>query len=161
AGGDSPLRQVTIADDLAVAVGVAAALVAGDPVGDLGGDGLGEEFLGALAEDVGKDVLGLGEGHEADIGGRKAHGGVLLCRVGTFGEPQYTKSTPPFFIPLSTTFDHTPFAFRQGSRRHESTNPETRAMRQTSSTPRRLPIELQQQLDISLTRGTPWEVAEF
>src|SRR5262249_25842157 len=114
AGGDSPLRQVTIADDLAVAVGVAAALVAVDPVGDLGGDGLGEEVLGALAGDVGKDVLDLGEWHDADIGGRKTHGGVLLCRVGTFGEPQYTKSTPPFFIPLSTTFDHTPGSGRLG-----------------------------------------------
>jgi Rhodopirellula transposase DDE domain len=30
--------------------------------------------------------------------------------VGTFGEPQYTKRTPPFIIPLSTTFDHTPHA---------------------------------------------------
>ena len=38
-------------------------------------------MLGALAEDVGEDVLGLGQWHDPNIIGRTIHGGVLLCRV--------------------------------------------------------------------------------
>src|SRR6516162_8377922 len=83
AGGDGALGQVAIADHLAAAGGVAAALVAVDPVGDLGLDGLGEELLGAPAEEVGEDILGLGQWHAGRFGGRTSHGGVLLCRVGT------------------------------------------------------------------------------
>src|SRR5262249_47632214 len=108
--GDGAFGQVAVADDLAAAVGIAAVLVAFEPVSDFGVDSLSEEFLGTLAEDVGEGVLGLGQGHDPDISRKKVHGGVLLCRVGTFGEPHYTKSTPPCFIPLSTTFDHTPCA---------------------------------------------------
>jgi len=99
---------VAVSDDLSVAVIIAAVLVSFDPVGDLGVDGLGEQLLGALSEDIGEDIVGVWQWHDTNVIGRKVHGGVLLCRGGTFGEPQYTKSTPPFIIPLSTTFDHTP-----------------------------------------------------
>src|SRR5262249_39040489 len=81
--GDGALGQVAIADDLAATGGVAAVLVAVDPVGDLGLDGLGEQLLGALAEEVGEDILGLGQWHDPRFRGRAGHGGVLLCRVGT------------------------------------------------------------------------------
>src|SRR5262249_28371541 len=89
--------------------------VAVDPVGDFGLDGLGEQLLGALAEEVGEDILGLGQWYDPNLGGRIIHGGVLLCRVGTFGDLRYTKSTPPYFILLSTTFDHTPRAGHGGA----------------------------------------------
>src|SRR5262249_33817917 len=108
ARGDGAVGQVAVADDPATAARIPAVLVAFEPVSDFGVDSLSEEFLGTLAEDVGEGVLGLGQWHDPDISRRKVHGGVLLCRVGTFGEPHYTKSTPPCFIPLSTTFDHTP-----------------------------------------------------
>src|SRR5262249_34398266 len=114
AGGDGALGQVAVADDLVTADGVAAVPVAVDPVGDFGLDGLGEQLLGALAEEVAADILGLGQWYDPNLGGRIIHGGVLLCRVGTFGDLRYTKSTPPYFILLSTTFDHTPAALRSG-----------------------------------------------
>src|SRR5262249_18244432 len=91
AGGDGPLGQVAVADDLAASGGIAAVLVAVDPVGDLGLDGLGEQLLGALAEEVGEDVLGLGQWHDPRFGGSIDHGGVLLCRVGTLVDLRYTR----------------------------------------------------------------------
>jgi len=85
--GDGSGGQVAVADDLAAAVLIPAILMAVDPIGDLGRDGLGEEWLGPAAEDLGEDVLGLGQWHDPGIGSRKTHGGVLLCRGGTLGGP--------------------------------------------------------------------------
>jgi hypothetical protein len=81
---------VAVADHLASAGFIAAALVAVDPVGDLGLDGLGEELLGALAEEVGQDILSRGRWHDPRLRGRTSHGGVLLCRSGTLVNFRYT-----------------------------------------------------------------------
>jgi hypothetical protein len=56
--------------------------VVGDPGGGLGLDGLGEHPTGTVAEDLGEDVLLGGQGHDADVGDRLVHGGVLLGLVG-------------------------------------------------------------------------------
>ena len=53
-----------------------------DPGGDLGLDGLGEHPPGPVPEEVGEDILAGGQGHDADLGGRLTHGGVLLGLVG-------------------------------------------------------------------------------
>src|SRR5262249_29993194 len=121
AGGDGPLGQVAVADDLAASGGIAAVLVAVDPVGDLGLDGLGEQLLGALAEEVGEDVLGLGQWHDPRFGGSIDHGGVLLCRVGTLVDLRYTRVRRLFssrypqhsIIPRVTTPDNTKRASSQ------------------------------------------------
>src|SRR5262249_28534178 len=100
AGGNGALGQMAIADDLAAAGGIPAVLVTVDPVGNFGFDGLGEQVLGALAEDVGEDILGLGQWHDPHIDCRLIHGGVLLCRVGTL----VTFDTPRVRRLLSTRY---------------------------------------------------------
>ena len=82
AGLDRPAGQGAVADDLAVSPFVPDLGVGVDPGGDLGPDGLGQEPLGSLPEDVREDVLALGQGHDAVGGGRLGHGGVLLGLVG-------------------------------------------------------------------------------
>jgi hypothetical protein len=55
-------------------------------------------LLGALAEEVGEDILGLGQWHDCRFGGRTMQGGVLLCRVGTlvtFDTPRVRRLLSP------------------------------------------------------------------
>ena len=54
-------------------------------VGDFGLDGPREHLTGSLTADLGQDVMAPRQWHDADVGGRLTHGGVLLCLVGTFG----------------------------------------------------------------------------
>ena len=75
--GRWPLRTTWRRPGVVLEVGVGV-----DPGGDLGLDGLGEHPPGPVPEDLGEDVLALGQGHDADVGGRLAHGGVLLGLVG-------------------------------------------------------------------------------
>ena len=82
AGLDGPLGQVAVADDLAASPVVLEVGVGVDPGGDLGLDGLGQQASGPVPEEVGEHVLARGQGHDADVGGRLAHGGVLLGLVG-------------------------------------------------------------------------------
>jgi hypothetical protein len=82
AGLDGPLGEVAIADDLAASLVVLELGMGVDPGGDLGLDGLGQHPAGPVPEDLGDDVLALGQGHDADVGGRLGHGGVLLGLVG-------------------------------------------------------------------------------
>src|SRR6516225_4396277 len=125
AGGDGAFGQVAIADHLAPAGGVATVPVAVDPVGDFGLDGLGEQLLGALAEDISKDILGLGQWHDGRFGGRTMHGGVLLCRVGTlvtFDTPRvrrlFSSRYPQHsIIPLRKAETSTAASFRSNSSR--------------------------------------------
>jgi len=87
---------VAVADHLATAGSIAAVLVTVDPVGNFGLNGLGEQLLGAQAEDVGEDILGRGQWHDPNLTGRMIHGGVLLCRVGTlvtFDTPRVRRLT--------------------------------------------------------------------
>lgn len=79
AGLDGPLGQMTVADDLASSVVVLEVGVAG---GDLGLDGLGQQASSPAPEEVGEHVLAGGQGHDADLGGRRTRGGVLLSLVG-------------------------------------------------------------------------------
>jgi hypothetical protein len=83
AGGEGTLGQVAIANHLASARGIAAVLVTVNPVSNLGLDGLGQQLLDALAENVGKDILSLGQWYDPNLSGRTIHGGVLRCRSGT------------------------------------------------------------------------------
>ena len=83
ARGDGPLGHVAVANHLPLAGRIATVLVPLDSVGDLGLDGLGEQLLRALAENIAQDILGLGQWHDPNIAGRTIHGGVLLCRLGT------------------------------------------------------------------------------
>ena len=82
AGLDGPLGQVAVADDLAVPGGVHEVVVGVDSGGDLGLDGPGQHPPGPVPEEVGEDVLAGGRGHDAGLGSRLAHGGVLLGLVG-------------------------------------------------------------------------------
>jgi site-specific DNA recombinase len=81
-GLDGPLGQVAVADDLATSLVVLEVGVVVDPGGDLGLGGLGEHPPCPVPEEVGKDILAGGRGHDADLGGRVTHGGVLLGLVG-------------------------------------------------------------------------------
>jgi hypothetical protein len=60
-GADRPLREAAVAHHLATPTGVAAVAAPVDPVGYLGLDSLGQEPLGALAEDLAKDILCPGQ----------------------------------------------------------------------------------------------------
>src|SRR5262249_49416441 len=80
--GDRAGGQVTVADDLAMAVVIEAVLVVVDPLGHFGVDGLGQELLGSGPEDVGEDVGGTGQWHSTKFVGTVNHGGVLLGLVG-------------------------------------------------------------------------------
>src|SRR5262249_36962826 len=100
AGGEGPRRQMAVAHHLAVALVIEAVAVLVDPVGDFGLDGLSQELLRSLAKDLRKDIFGLGQWHEANIGGRKTHGGVLLCRGGTWVD----LDTPRVRCPFSTRY---------------------------------------------------------
>jgi hypothetical protein len=82
AGLDGPLGEVAVADDLPPPGVILEVGVGVDPGGDLGLDGPGEHPAGPVAEDLGEDVLAGGQGHDADVGGRLVHGGVLLGLVG-------------------------------------------------------------------------------
>ena len=82
AGLDGPLGQVAVADDLAASPVIHEVGMVIDPGGDLGLDGLGEHPPGPVPEEVGEDVLAVGQRHDADLGCRLTHGGVLLGLVG-------------------------------------------------------------------------------
>ena len=82
AGQDGPLGEVAIAHHLLVPGVILEVGVIVEPGGDLGLDGLGEHPAGAIPEDLGEDVLAGRQGHDADVGGRLVHGGVLLGLVG-------------------------------------------------------------------------------
>jgi hypothetical protein len=73
---------VAVADDLAVAVAVAAVPTLVDPIGHLGFDGLDQELLGSGPKDFGEHVGGTGEWHDAQFVRRVNHSGVLLGLVG-------------------------------------------------------------------------------
>ena len=82
AGLDGPLGEMAVADHLLAPGLVLEVGVVVDPGGDLGLDGLGEHPAGPVPEELGEDVLAGGQGHDADVGGRLIHGGVLLGLVG-------------------------------------------------------------------------------
>ncbi len=81
-GEDGPLGVRAVADDLATSGLVLEVGMIVDPGGDLGLDGPGEHLAGSAPEDLGQDVLALGQWHDADLGGRLTHGGVLLDHFG-------------------------------------------------------------------------------
>ena len=81
-GLDGPLGQVSIADDLAAALIILEVGVVVDPGGDLGLDGLGQKPASPIPQEVGEHVLAGYQGHDADLGCRLTHGGVLLGLVG-------------------------------------------------------------------------------
>jgi hypothetical protein len=81
-GLDGASGEVAVADDL-LATGVVLVVGVGvDVGGDLGLDGLGQHPPGPVPEQVGQDVVARRQGHDADVGGRLAHGGILLGLVG-------------------------------------------------------------------------------
>ena len=98
AGLDGPLGEVAVADDLAASRVVLEVGVVVDPGGDLGLDGLGEHLTGPVPEELGEDVLAARQWHDADLGGRLAHGGVLLGLVGQFGVGQTSPRIPAAFF---------------------------------------------------------------
>ena len=109
AGENRALRHVAIADDLAVALGIAARGVFLDPGLDLRLDGLSDDPLGAVTDDLGEHILTARQWHDARIAGRTLHGGVLLWPRGASWEKpsaDLSQGTPPFFIRLSTRFGH-------------------------------------------------------
>lgn len=95
-GDQGPRRQMAVAHHLAVARVIEAVAMVVDPVGDFGLNGLGQELLRSLAEDLGEDIFGLGQWHAADVGARKTHGGVLLCRGGTLVDLDTPRVRRPF-----------------------------------------------------------------
>jgi hypothetical protein len=82
AGRDGPLGEVAVANDLAASLVVLEVGVVVDPGGDLGLDGLGQEASSPVPEEVGEHVLAGDQGHDANLGSRLTHGGVLLGLVG-------------------------------------------------------------------------------
>ena len=82
AGLDGSLGEMAIADHLPAPGVILEVGVGLDPGGGFGLDGLGQQPAGAVPEDLGEDVLAGGQGHDADVGGRLVHGGVLLGLVG-------------------------------------------------------------------------------
>jgi hypothetical protein len=82
AGLDRPLGEVAVADDLLPPGLVLEVGMGVDPGGDLGLDGLGQEATCPVPQDVGQHVLARRQWHDADVGCRLAHGGVLLGLVG-------------------------------------------------------------------------------
>ena len=84
AGEDVTFGMKAVADNLSATGGVGYVGMSVDPIGDLSLDGSGEHITCSLAENFAKDVMAVGQWHDADIGGRLIHGGVLLCCVGTF-----------------------------------------------------------------------------
>src|SRR5262249_45094641 len=99
-GGEGPRRQMAVAHHLAVALVIEAVAVLGGPVGDFGPHGLCQGGVRSLAKDTRKDIFCLTPGHEAKNGGRKTHGGVLLCRGGTWVD----LDTPRVRRPFSTRY---------------------------------------------------------
>ncbi len=94
----TPLVKV---DDLAMTFGAFEVPVGVDPLGDFGFDGLSEQLLGALPQDVGQRVAAAG-GWQRNRGiGNLSHGGVLLGKLAR-KQPNSTPSTPP----LSTHLIH-------------------------------------------------------
>ena len=61
---------MAVADDLATTVLVPEVGTGVDPGGDFGLDGIGQETPGPVPEDVSQDILSLGQGDDADVGGR-------------------------------------------------------------------------------------------
>jgi hypothetical protein len=82
AGEDGPLGQRAVADDLSMPEFVSVVRAALQVGGDFGLDGLGQELLGALAENIGKHVLGGAQWQGRGVRGSVVHGGVLQCLVG-------------------------------------------------------------------------------
>src|SRR5262249_45909115 len=99
-GGEGPRRQMAVAHHLAVALVIEAVAVPGDPGGGVGLRVLGQERVGSPWRAPPEVNLWLGEWHEANIGGRKTHGGVLLCRGGTWVD----LDTPRVRRPFSTRY---------------------------------------------------------
>jgi hypothetical protein len=79
---DGPLRQMAVVDHMLPPRVILEVGVTGDPGGDLGLNGLGEQPVGAVAKDLGENVLAGGQRHDVEVGGRLVHGGVLLGLVG-------------------------------------------------------------------------------
>lgn len=87
-----------VTDDLATSGLVLEVAMIVDPGSDLGLNGPGEHLTGPLAEDLGQDVMAPGQWQDPDLGGRLAHGGVLLCLVGKFGVGQTSPGYAALFI---------------------------------------------------------------
>jgi hypothetical protein len=80
-----------------------------DPFGHFRFDGVGQQLLSTLPQDTRENVLTSREWQVSCVRGKTIHGGVLLGLVGRLVKSQQsTKSTPPFFILLSTTFENIP-----------------------------------------------------
>ena len=73
---------MAVADDPAASVAVGEVGEVVDPAGDLGLDGLGRQAACPAPQQAGQQVPLGGQGHDADAGGRLAHGGGLLGLVG-------------------------------------------------------------------------------
>src|SRR5262245_40845731 len=113
---------MAVTDHLLAAGFVLEVGVVSDPGGDLGLDGLGEHLAGAVAEDLGEDVLAGGQGHDADVGGRLVHGGVLLGLVGRMVclyWMHHQDTPPPFKLPY-TTFGYTPVNRRKRRKQRQA-----------------------------------------
>jgi len=55
--------------------------VVAEPGSDLGLNGLGQEPPGPVPQQLGQDILALGRGQDADVGGGLGHPGVPLGPV--------------------------------------------------------------------------------
>jgi len=97
---------VAIANDLLPATFIATLGPLLEPVLHLCFDGLGQQLLSALSQDVGQDIFAPGQWHNPLFTRRKLHGGVLLGLVGLLGRncDEFLPKYAAFFIRLSTTF---------------------------------------------------------
>jgi hypothetical protein len=77
-----PARQMAVADDLTMSLGIDAVPALFDPFGDLRLDGLREEFLGPSPENFRQQVGRTGQWYNANLFRTVNHGGVLPGLVG-------------------------------------------------------------------------------
>ena len=99
AGGDRPLRQMAVANHLAMAGCVGQVRMAVDPLGDFGFDRLGQQPLRTVTKNVGQHVLRRGrwQGNvELLLSGMVAYS----WGIGSLKQPNSNPSTPPFSTPL-------------------------------------------------------------
>src|SRR5690242_18341475 len=94
---------MAIPNDLTVALFIAKVLMGLDPFGDLRFHGLGQEPLGALAQNTRQHVPLAGGWKGNDSLASLSHGGVLRGNV-AFKQPNSNPSTPPSSTQLIHNF---------------------------------------------------------